>query len=154
MSMSLSLLRYDVRQMPTRAFSARWDADVIDRLERRSKSTETNKSRLTERYVDEGIRMDEHPGVIFRPGPTGRRAALAWGPDVWQVIATLQNLEERGEEAIAKAAEILQLGDYEMRLSIRYYEAFGEEIDARIASNVDGAAEAEAAWLRQQADLA
>jgi hypothetical protein len=42
-------------------------------------------SRLAERYVDEGRRMDEYPGIAFRGGPTGRRAALAGGPDIWEV---------------------------------------------------------------------
>ena len=68
-------------------FSARWDADVLERLARRSELAGTNKSRLAERYVDEGTRMDEHPGIVFRGGPTGRRAALAGGPDVWEVMA-------------------------------------------------------------------
>ncbi len=35
--------------------------------------------------------MEEHPGIAFRDGPVGRRAALAGGPDVWEVIETLQN---------------------------------------------------------------
>jgi hypothetical protein len=61
----------------TRTFSARWDTDVLDRLKRRSELAGTNKSRLAERYVDEGTRMDEHPGIVFRGGPTGRRAASA-----------------------------------------------------------------------------
>jgi hypothetical protein len=151
--MARSLLSYDVRQMArgSRTFSARWGADVLARLERRSESTGTNKSRLAERYVDEGVRMDEHPGIVFRPGPAGRRAALAWGPDVWQVIATLRGLKVGGEEAIAAAAEILNLGEFEMRIATRYYDAFPDDIDKRIAANVEGADEAEAAWLRDQA---
>jgi hypothetical protein len=150
------ILSYDVRQMPrdSRTFSARWGADVLDRLEKRSESTATNKSRLAERYVDEGIRMDEHPGIVFRPGPTGRRAGLAGGPDVWEVIMTLQGLDERGDEAIAVAAEILNLGDHQMRVAIRYYGAFPEDVDRRVADVVEGADEAEAAWRREQAALA
>ena len=27
---------------------------------------------------------------MFRPGPTGRRAGLVSGPDVWEVIGALQ----------------------------------------------------------------
>src|SRR5258708_29098608 len=40
--------------------------------------------------VDEGLRTTEHPGVVFRDGPTGRRAALAGGPDVWEVMRALK----------------------------------------------------------------
>jgi hypothetical protein len=31
-------------------------------------------SSAANRLVDEGLRMNEHPGVVFREGPTGRRA--------------------------------------------------------------------------------
>jgi hypothetical protein len=138
----------------TRAFSARWAADVLDRLQRRSELTGTNKSRLAERYVDEGTRMDDHPGVIFRNGPTGRRAALAGGPDVWEVVMTLKGGKARGEEAIVATAGLLNLGDWQVRAAVRYYAAFPDDVDERIARNVDEADEAEAAWRREQAALA
>jgi hypothetical protein len=138
----------------TETFSARWDAGVVSRLKRRSELAGTNKSRLAERYVDEGTRMDEHPGVIFRGGPTGRRAALAGGPDVWEVIATLKSGEARGEEAIAATADLLDLTESQVRTAVRYYGAFPEEVDERIARNAQDADEAEEAWRREQAALA
>ena len=148
---------YAVIQMAardTQAFSARWDVDVLDRLERRSDLAGTNKSRLAERYVDEGTRMDEHPGIVFRGGPTGRRAALAAGPDVWELVASLKNGKARGEKAISQTAELLNLTDSQVRSAVRYYGAFTAEIDRRIALNSDEADEAEAAWQREQAALA
>ena len=138
----------------TRTFSGRWDADVLDRLQRRSELGGTNKSRLAERYVDEGTRMDEHPGIVFRGGPTGRRAALAGGPDIWEVMATLKSGKARGEEAITATAELLDLTDSQVRTAVRYYGAFTDEIDRRIALNSEDADEAEAAWQREQAALA
>jgi hypothetical protein len=127
---------------------------VLDRLEQRSEMAGTNKSRLAERYVDEGTRMDEHPGIIFRSGPTGRRPALAGGPDVWELMATLKSGEARGEEAISATAELLGLTDLQVRIAVRYYGAFSNEIDRRIALNAEDADEAEAAWRREQAALA
>ncbi|HUB98361.1 MAG TPA: hypothetical protein VMS11_00900 [Solirubrobacterales bacterium] len=138
----------------TQPFSARWRADVLDRLKRRSEIAGTNKSRLAERYVDEGTRMDEHPGVVFRGGPTGRRAALAGGPDVWELMAAVKTGKGRGEEAIAATAELLNLTDSQVRTAVRYYGAFTDEIDQRIALNAEDADEAEAAWQREQAALA
>lgn len=138
----------------TKTFSARWGADVLDRLKRRSELVGTNKSRLAERYVDEGTRMDEHPGIVFRGGPTGRRAALAGGPDVWEVMASLRSGEARGEEAISATAELLDLTESQVRTATRYYGAFAEEIDRRIALNAEDADEAEVAWRREQAALA
>jgi len=138
----------------TQTFSARWNADVVSRLSRRSKLAGTNKSRLAERYVDEGTRMDEHPGVVFRGGPTGRRAALAGGPDLWEVLSTLKSGKARGEKAISATADLLGLTDTQVRTAVRYYGAFPEEVDDRLARNAEDADEAEAAWRREQAALA
>lgn len=138
----------------TQTFSARWDTDVLDRLKQRSEVAGTNKSRLAERYVDEGTRMDEHPGVIFRGGPAGRRAALPGGPDVWELMFTLKSGKARGEEAITATAELLNLADSQVRAAVRYYSVFTDEVDRRIALNTEDVDEAEAAWQREQAALA
>jgi hypothetical protein len=137
-----------------RNFSARWGADVLDRLERRSEQIETSRSRLAERYVDEGIRMDEHPGITFRDGPTGRRAALAGGPDVWEVMQTIKSGKPRGDAAVTAAADLLALTEPQVRIAVRYYAAYPDEIDQRIRRNVEEADAAEAAWKREQAALA
>lgn len=138
----------------TQTFSARWDADVVERLARRSELAGTNKSRLAERYVDEGTRMDEHPGIVFRGGPTGRRAALAGGPDIWELMATLKGDRARGEKAITATAKLLDLTDLQVRTAVRYYGAYPEEVDERIKRNIAEADAAEAAWHREQAALA
>ncbi len=148
---------YHVIQMAardTQPFSARWGTDVLDRLKQRSEMAGTNKSRLAERYVDEGTRMDEYPGIVFRGGPTGRRAALAGGPDVWELMATLKSGRARGEGAVSATAELLDLTESQVRTAVRYYGAFTDEIDRRIALNSEDADEAEAAWQREQAALA
>jgi hypothetical protein len=97
--------------------------------------------------------MDEHPGIVFRDGPTGRRAALAGGPDVWELMFTLRSGKERGEAAITATAELLNLNDSQVRAAVRYYGAVPEEIDRRIKLNTLDADEAEAAWQREQAAL-
>lgn len=137
----------------TRTFSARWGAELLDRLTERSERMGTNKSRLAERYVDEGTRMDDHPGVVFRGGPAGRRAALANGPDVWELIATLKAGNARGERAVSATADLLGLTESQVRAAVRYYASFGEEIDRRIALGTLDADDAEAAWKREQAAL-
>ena len=55
-------------------------------------------SSVAARLVDEGLRMEEHPGVIFRNGPMGRRATLVGGPDVWEVIRALRSAREAGTD--------------------------------------------------------
>lgn len=138
----------------TQTFSARWRTDVVDRLNRRSAAAGTNKSRLAERYVDEGTRMDEHPGIVFRGGPDGRRAALPAGPDVWEVIASLKESNVRGQGAIAETAGHLGLSEPQVRAALGYYGAYPDEVDERIRVNVEQADAAEAAWRREQAALA
>ncbi len=98
--------------------------------------------------------MDEHPGIVFRGGPTGRRAALVGGPDVWELMASLKSGKARGEKAIAATAELLGLTELQVRTGVRYYSAYPEEIDERVRRNVDEADAAEAAWRREQAALA
>jgi hypothetical protein len=97
--------------------------------------------------------MEEFRSIVFRAGPTGRRAALPGGPDVWELIATLKSGKARGEEAIAAIAELLNLTDPQVRAAVRYYCAFPDEIDWRITLNTADADEAEAAWNREQAAL-
>jgi hypothetical protein len=42
---------------------------------------------------------------------SGRRAALAYGPDVWEVIKFLREVDERGPAAIDAAAEVFAVAD-------------------------------------------
>jgi hypothetical protein len=132
-----------------RQFSARLDAGVVDRLERRGARSGLNKSRLAERYIDEGVRMDDHPGIVFRDGPTGRRAGLAAGPDVWEVIGALRSSGLDGDEAIQATAEWAGLSVRQVRDAIGYYFEFPAEIDERIRLNEREADAAELRWHEQ-----
>jgi uncharacterized protein (DUF433 family) len=138
---------YDVSA--ARQFSARIDASVVDRLERRGASLGLNKSRLAERYIDEGVRMDDHPGIVFRDGPTGRRAGLAAGPDVWEVIGALRSTGLEGDEAIQATAEWAGLSVRQVRDAIGYYSEYPDEIEERIRRNDEEADEAEQRWRQQ-----
>jgi len=70
----------------------RFDPSVADRLASFvAANPGMSLSSAANRLVDEALRMADHPGVIFRSGPTGRRAALAGGPDVWEVIRAIKS---------------------------------------------------------------
>jgi len=97
--------------------------------------------------------MDEHPGIVFRGGPTGRRAALAGGPDVWELMASLKQGRAKGDRAVRETAELLGLTELQVRTGVRYYGEYPAEIDERIKRNVEEADAAEAAWRREQAAL-
>ena len=113
-------------------FSLRLPAAVIDRLARRATTTGTQPRTLAQRYVEEGLRRDEHPQIWFVEGPSGRRAALVGtGPDVWEVIATVK---DNGGD-LAATADYLQIPRWKVEAAVGYYGAFQEEIDAQIAAN-------------------
>lgn len=135
--------------------SIRFDPGILDRLRRRAgRSPGATPSGLAQRLVDEGLRQGEFPGVVFRDGATGRRAALALGPDVWEVVRILREVDERGEAAVDAAAELLALPPVRVRLALRYYSTYEQEVDAEIAE-ADAASEAaERAWRTEQRLLA
>lgn len=135
-------------------FSMRLAAATLDRLDRQARSRGESKTRVGERLIDEGLRMAEHPGIVFRDGPAGRRAALAGGPDVWEVIASLQSAQEKGEAAIAALIELRVVTRAQIETAIRYYGAYPDEIDSRIRQNLETADREYAAWKRAQDALA
>ena len=92
--------------------------------------------------------------MVFKDGPTGRRAALALGPDVWEVVRALREVDERGEAAIEATAELLALTPARVRVAVRYYSAYEQEILAEIAEADTASLEAEQAWQREQRLLA
>jgi hypothetical protein len=135
--------------------SIRFDPGLLERLRRRAQSSPgATPSGLAQRLVDEGLRMAEHPGVIFKDGPSGRRAALAFGPDVWEVVKVLREIDERGEPAVAATGEVLALPEAKVRVAMHYYAAYPEEIDAEIAEAERVSAQAEHAWQVERRLLA
>lgn len=98
--------------------------------------------------------MAEHPGIVFKDGPSGRRAALSQGPDVWEVVKFLREIDERGQNAIEAASETLALSEARVRVALHYYSAYPEEIDAEIDQADEESRAAEEAWLAEQRLLA
>ena len=98
--------------------------------------------------------MEDHPGVVFRDGPAGRRAGLAAGPDVWEVIAAIRSSGVTGDTALETAAEQGGLTVRQVRTAVGYYAEYREEIDERLRRNVEEADAAEAQWRREQNALA
>jgi len=137
----------------TQPFSARFDRRLLERLDASARAAGRSRSSLAERYVEEGMRMDEHPGIVFRDGPAGRRAGLVAGPDVWEVMIIVKNAPEAGDRAVAHAAEWLDLTPDQVLRAVGYYSGFPEEIEERIKRNREFGETAEAAWRRQNEAL-
>jgi uncharacterized protein (DUF433 family) len=87
---------------------------------------------LAQRYVDEGLRHDAHPLILFLDGPSGRRASLAGrGLDVWEVIATIRD----NDGSIAQAADYLEVPAGLVEAAVAYYGEYKAEIDREIELN-------------------
>lgn len=131
--------------------SFRLAPSTIERLERRAREGGESRSRLVERYIDEGLRTEEHPLIIFREGPAGRRPALAGTRlDVWQVVDTLRSAGNSFEEA----ARYLGISEAQVQACVRYYAAYRQEIDAWRARHEEIARREEEQWRREREILA
>jgi hypothetical protein len=134
----------------TAMLSIRMPDDTREQLEATAEAHGETRSALMQRYIEEGLRMDRHPGIVFRPGPAGRRPGLAGGPDVWEVARVVQNAETRGDRAIAEAASWLGLSPAQARIAVEYYADYPAEIDAWLARVDAQTVEAEEQFLRRQ----
>ncbi len=109
--------------------------------------------------VDEGLRTVECPGVVFRDGPAGRRAGLAGGPDVWEVIGAVKlarsaepQLDE--DELLSLVSDNSGVALAKVRTAVRYWSSYPAEIDCWIAAAQDAEVVAEVAWRRERDLLA
>jgi hypothetical protein len=108
-------------------------AHVVDDLERQSARLGLSKSQLGERLLEEGLQMEQFPGLIFRSGPTGRRAGLAGGPDVWEVVRDIKGAAEAGaDDPVAQVSEVSGLPRIKVELALNYYATYPEPVDERI----------------------
>ena len=128
--------------------SVRLSDETIERLGNRARRAHLPPRTLAQRYIEEGLRMDEHPLVRFADGPAGRRARLAGtGKDVWEVIATVRD----NNADLAAAARYLEMPLGLVQAAVTYYGAYQEEIDQWIELNKQETDEAHAAWVAGQA---
>ena len=135
----------------TTPLSIRFTPSLLARLRHRANATPgASAAGLAQRLIDEGLQMADHPGVIFKDGPSGRRAALAFGPDIWEVIKFLREIDERGPAAIDAAAEVFAVDATRISTAISYYGDYSGEIDAEVTEADEASAHAEAAWRIQQ----
>lgn len=115
---------------------------TLERLRRRARLSQANRTTLAERYLDEGLLMDEVPGIYFLDGPMGRRPALMGsGLDVWEVIKVVQD-----SGSLEKAAAYLEVEPRLVELAIRYYGSNRQEIDGWIARVYELSELEEAKW--------
>jgi uncharacterized protein (DUF433 family) len=131
--------------------SFRFDPRTLARLKQRSHEVGAAQAELAERYIDEGMQVDEHPGIYFREGGSGRRPALVGTRlDVAQIIETLR----QNESSIEETAEYLDIPVEQVATAVRYYAAYRDEVDEWIEQSGLVAERERELWRRQQDVLA
>lgn len=134
--------------------SLRLPDPIKDRLDRRAAHGYEKPSSLAVRLIDEGLRMDEHPGVSFHASAAhGRVACLAAGPDIAEVIDVLKGLDSQGEDRVVETATWFGIQQSRVRVAMGYYAAFQSEIDQQINLRRREAAELRARYETEQALL-
>lgn len=138
------------REGPKQPVSFRWRRDTVERLRDHAHAHGDNQTDLTERYVLEGMRTDDHPLIQFRSGMAGRRAALLGTRlDVADIISTLR----QNGNSIDDTAEYLDVPGSQVEAVVRYYVEFQDEIDAEIERAQAVAQRERQMWERQQKAL-
>jgi hypothetical protein len=93
--------------------------------------------------VREGLAAAAHPGIVFKSGPSGRRAALAGGPDVWEIAAAVRRISGSEAKRVAAVAREFGLHERQVTIALNYAAANREEIEGRIHANDRALAEGE-----------
>ncbi len=110
--------------------SVRLDDGLAERLRIRARAAGESLSDRLRRYAEEGARRDEHPLITFRDGPTGRRAGLVGGADVWEIAMWFDDLADEADPGAALAEDGVVWPQIDAAL--RYRAAYHDEIAARI----------------------
>ena len=120
------------------------DEALAARLDGAAGAAGVSRPDLAAAAIEEWLRMERHPGVCFRNGAAGRRAALHDGPDIWQLMAHLRGASGEDGARIRETADLLGLPERSVRAAMRYYAEHPEEIDGWIRRNDEAADE----WQR------
>lgn len=96
-------------------------------------------SAFVSQMVEEGLRMRRFPGILFRQGPTGRRAALAGSLDVWEVIAILTDCGDDDQVVLSAYPSLTPAA---LKIARAYYTAYPQEVEARITTSQRSEADA------------
>jgi uncharacterized protein (DUF433 family) len=129
-----------------RSVSFRFDPITVKRLKDHASEAGAGQTALAQRYIEEGIRRDEHPLIYFREGAAGRRPALLGSRlDVAEVVTTIR----QNGGSVEEASDYLEAPVEQVEAAARYYADYRDEVDALIDRS-QAAAERERERARRQ----
>jgi hypothetical protein len=124
------------------------------RLAARAAQESRSATSLLDQLIVEGVDQLDHPGIVFRGPAHDRRAAVAGGPDVWEIIARLQELDGGEEHRIDVLSAESNLHPRLIRIALDYAAEHAEDVRRRIERNRTMTARSQAAALQREALLA
>ncbi len=124
------------------------------RLASRAARDGTSATALLDQLIVEGIDQLDYPGIIFRGPAHDRRAALAAGPDVWEVIARLQDIDGSEEQRISLLSKESDLHPRLIRIALNYAAEHPDDVRRRIEQNQVMTQRSQAATRQREALLA
>ena len=140
--------------MPDTDLSIPLNGDTLARLDAHGREEGETREAAVARLLEEGLRMARHRGVVFRPGPAGRRASLFDGPDVWQVAYIFRDealdTDQSRLDAIFDTCAAMSLDYIQAEAAVHYYIEYRDEIDEWMRSNDEEAERGYAEWLAKQ----
>jgi uncharacterized protein (DUF433 family) len=134
------------------------DARLNTRISRRmrediaalSRHRRMEESELARTLLDEGLRREKHPGLVFRSTPAGRQAAIEGRRlYIWQVMETVWASDGDAGEAAA----YLGIRPDQVQSAVGYYVDYTAEIEDQIRRNREEADRAQGLWERRQQAL-
>ncbi len=128
-------LRYDLAMATSTSY--RLAPELKERLARRATTEGVTETALVTRLLAQGLAAIEHPGIVYRLGPTGWRAGLAGGPDVDEVVRAVRAGGGTGDRAVSVAADRLGIDPRVVRIAIDYAADHLEDIEARLRENTE-----------------
>lgn len=103
---------------------------TLERLRDRARLLGEKHTTLAERYLEEGVLMDEHQNIHFVDGAMGRRPAVTGtGLDVWEIVEVAKD----NDGSVAETAAYLEIDPRLVESALRYYGSNREEIEDWIA---------------------
>jgi hypothetical protein len=124
-----------------------------ERLASHAAKEGTSATALLDQFIVESVEQRDYPGIVFRGPAYDRRAALAGGPDVWEIVGRLQELDGAEENRVGLLADESDLSPRLIRLALDYAAEHPEDVLMRIERNRAMAERSRAAAQQRQALL-
>jgi uncharacterized protein (DUF433 family) len=113
--------------------------EVHAAIAERARQTGANIADMAAAMLDEAVRMQRVPGIVFADGPSGRRARIGGtGLEVWEVINGYRGMDEDWKQL--DDWERLKEGyhwltEHQLQAALAYARAYPDEIDEALREN-------------------